>query len=394
MNILFVTGQFANRNDNGFLGGMPKAVFKSAYGMQEKGHQVMILSVGNQNKTWVYKGISVVSVRATHGLEQNNIVLMLSNIFYREWIIRKEIKRINKDWKIDIIQYAGWFGIGLLHNSKIPSIMRISSYTKVQLGDIYTENKRKCLYIIERIAVKRMDAVFAPSRVMAEGVSKDTGRKIGVMETPYEEDKIKFDNSIYNKKMYDKKYILFFGRLSKDKGIYVIRDIIYQVLKNIPEIYFVFAGSVDPKDIVKELQREAREFKERVIFLGILPPSKLYPIISNSELVVMPSLMDNFPNSCAEAMALGKIVIGTDGSSLEQFIENGYNGFLAKIGDSRSLLEQIEKAINLDSKEKERLKDNARIRITNLSPQIYFNKMEQIYTKVIKRRKYKINNLK
>lgn len=54
-------------------------------------------------------------------------------------------------------------------------------------------------------------------------------------------------------------------------------------------------------------------------------------------MILMPSLSDNLPNSCAEAMSLGKIVIGTNGSSLEQFIENKKNGFLAKIGSAENL---------------------------------------------------------
>src|ERR1051326_7456438 len=44
--------------------------------------------------------------------------------------------------------------------------------------------------------------------------------------------------------------------------------------------------------------------------------------------VVLPSLIDNLPNSCLEAMGLGRVVIGTKGTSFEELITDEANGFL------------------------------------------------------------------
>ena len=63
MNILFVTGEFANSKSEMALGGMSYAVYKSALGMQRCGHNVQILAVANYNKRWFYRGLAVISVK-------------------------------------------------------------------------------------------------------------------------------------------------------------------------------------------------------------------------------------------------------------------------------------------------------------------------------------------
>lgn len=383
MNILFVTGQFPS-SEKTYLGGMPKAVYKNAKGMKARGHQVRILTVDSGARKWKYKGIPVSSVKALNGIDENCIGTVCS-ILNREIQLQKEIKRLNCEEPIDMIQYAGWFGVGLLHLTKIPAVMRISSYTKVQLDSVYKGAKGKCLNLLEKAAVRRMNAVFAPSRVMAEGVSKDTGRKVWVLETPYEAEELITDTRIWEKGLKGKKYFLFFGRLSKDKGIYVIKNCLHDILAEYPEMYFVFAGASDKTiPIERELKKAAGDFSKRVLCLGSLAPAELQPVVSNAEVVIMPSLMDNFPNACAEAMAMGKIVIGTDGSSLEQFITHGDNGYLAQIGDSNSLFEQVRQVMNLTEEKKISISMRAKERINKLSPARYFDKLEMLYNKLCK----------
>lgn len=381
MNIVFVTGDFAVK-ERSILGGMAGAVYKSALGMQKRGHYVRILAVSTQNREWKYNGLEVISIRAQNALSEASVVKSLYYILQREIIIQKQIKLLDKQKKIDIIQYTGWFGIGLLHYNSIPAVMRVSSYTKIQLVNNYSRKKKRLFSAVEYFAAKRMNFIFAPSKLMAAGIEKDLGKKVGVIETPFLRDGIEPDDIVYQKKLKDKNYILFFGRMSVDKGIYVISDVIGKVLREYSNIYFVFAGGADD-DIIKTLKTAAGEYKNRVLLLGVLDKSKLEPVIKNAAMVLMPSLADNFPNGCAEAMAFGKIVIGTNGSSLEQFIEDGVNGFLAKIGDMGSLYKCIYHVMMLDDNTKKRIAWNAKQRIKRLNLETYSMYMENLYSKVI-----------
>lgn len=377
---------FAKDKNDTALSGMPNAVYKSAVGMQLIGHRVRILTVDDRDARWVYRGIRVISVCGKHGLTENNIFKTLYCIIQREINIEKVIRELHKEETIDIIQYAGWFGIGMFHYLNIPAVMRISSYTKIQLVNTYNKNTRRVLEMVEYLAAIRMNYIYAPSRIMAKGIEKKIGKKVGVIETPYLQENVEWNEKIFSTKLYSKKYIFFFGRMSVDKGILVIKDIIYRVLEKYPDIYFVFAGISWKHNgviIEKELLKAAKQYRERIIFLGLLSKDELMPVINNAEIILIPSLVDNFPNACAEAMALGKIVIGTDGSSLEQFIKDGYNGYLAEIGNPNSLFSALERALSLNEQQRGIIANNARKRIKRLDLKTYSQKMALIYSKII-----------
>ena len=84
-----------------------------------------------------------------------------------------------------------------------------------------------------------------------------------------------------------------------------------------------------------------RQFADRLILLENLRHDQLYPVIDRSHLVVLPSLIDNLPNSCLEAMGLGKVVIGTKGTSFDELITDGVNGLLVDPNDSEALAEKL-----------------------------------------------------
>ncbi len=153
-----------------------------------------------------------------------------------------------------------------------------------------------------------------------------------IIESPfYPRKAVREDEKLFEEKLKNQKYILSFGTVKILKGAKLIGDSIYQVLSVCPDLVWVFAGSefpwkdgegniVSPKEYIRE---QAREYMDRVIFLGKLNQEELFPIVRHALFCVMPSRIDNLPNTCIEAMALGKVVIGTTGASFEQLIDNG-----------------------------------------------------------------------
>ena len=152
----------------------------------------------------------------------------------------------------------------------------------------------------------------------------------------------------------------------------------------------MFAGDsqiVQGRDVRKIICEAAGGYRERIVLTGALPHQKLYPIIQHADFVVLPSLMDNLPNTCIEAMYFGRIVLGTDGASFEQLIVNGRNGFLCKIGDSEDLLEKMQAIIELRKEDKQKIEDNARKTIERLKPENIVKKLLRLYQCILERRK-------
>ena len=59
----------------------------------------------------------------------------------------------------------------------------------------------------------------------------------------------------------------------------------------------------------------------------------------------MPSLWENCPYSCLEAMAAGRPIVSSDAGGLPELIRDGDNGLLARSGDPASYIEALERLI-------------------------------------------------
>jgi len=99
--------------------------------------------------------------------------------------------------------------------------------------------------------------------------------------------------------------------------------------------------------------------------------------------VVLPSRIDNLPNTCLEAMALKRIVIGSRGASFEQLIEDGKNGFLCPPDSPEELLAMIKKALELSASERRDMGDKAAKRVEKLRPETAISYLVDYYRDVI-----------
>jgi len=232
-----------------------------------------------------------------------------------------------------------------------------------------------------------MDGLFCPSQIIATIAQENFRRPVKVIESPFFLETKDLDESIYQEKMSDKRYLLYFGTLGTLKGVQDIADILLPLFTNHPDLFFVFVG----KDIGFSANCSMRTyilsksgcFTDHVIFPGKLPHSSLYPLIKHAYAVVLPSHIENFSNACLEAMGLGRIVIGTRRTSFEQLIDDGQNGFLCNANDSIDLLKAIKKVINLSETEKKCLEDNALKRLENLRPEFTVRHLIEYYKEIL-----------
>ena len=165
----------------------------------------------------------------------------------------------------------------------------------------------------------------------------------------------------------------------------MIAEIIENLLSSYPDLYFVFAGAdkqYGGQSVMQYVWEKAGRYRNRVIYVGVLPREYLYPIIKNAVGIVLPSLIENFPNACLEAMSMGKVVIGTRGSSMEEMITDGENGFLCEINDPVSLRKRIDDLLRLSPERKQRMEQNARHFSEQMRPDITVHELLRYYEKV------------
>ncbi len=350
--------------------------------LKEFGHTPIVLSLGRRDRHYVEDGVEVIFVHDDYRHYNIKVIDLIRNILYRGKAVNKKIEELSQERKIDIIQYSSITSLSISYFGKIPAVMRLSSYTKLYYRN-YQKEETDIYAFCERLAAKRCNAVFAPSNAHAEAFAADIHRKVSVIETPFWNECETTDDSVYREKLDGKKYFLFYGRLNETKGILVISEILEQFLKLNPEYYFVCCGIDQGNDYKRILQESAGRYQDRIIQMKALQHKLLYPLIQHADFVIFPSLSENFSNACMEAMYFERVVIGTDGASYEQLIDDGKSGLLCIPGDANSLLEKMNEAAAMSELEKVQMGKNARKRIDRLTPEISVNKLLRYYQYVI-----------
>jgi glycosyltransferase involved in cell wall biosynthesis len=99
--------------------------------------------------------------------------------------------------------------------------------------------------------------------------------------------------------------------------------------------------------------------KDRVVFLGFVDQETLAEVLQASDIFVLSSDNEGFPIALVEAMATGLLCIATRVTGSVEMIHDGDNGFLAHTS-SESILDTLDKVINLDSELQRKVSQKAR----------------------------------
>lgn len=385
MVILFTAPYYEEKGESP-KGGFNTYLRRVTGALREMGHTPVIVSCGTRNMHYMDNGVEIFFVKSAHRQLGTNRVGVLYSTIYNSYILNKKISELVQERTIDVIQFSSMWAQALCYFGKTPAVMRLSIYSKVYSAfkQPRVENLKA---LLERLAVKRCNASFAPSCINARAFSQDIHRKVDVIESPFWNDCEVCDDKVYSEKLADKKYFLFFGRLVIDKGILVIAECLKEFLQLHPNYYFVCCGidkTIDGRNPVDILRKAAGEYKDRVIFMKALSHNLLYPIIQHADFVIFPSLIDNFPNACVEAMYFERVVIGTDGTSFEQLIVDGKSGLLCTPGNAKSLLEKMNDAAKMDASQKKAMGRNAGKRIDRLAPEFVVNQLLRYYQYIIR----------
>lgn len=207
----------------------------------------------------------------------------------------------------------------------------------------------------------RVDAFVCPSAFLAQKLIESgfDSKKIFYIPT--------FIDSVNITPKFEGDYILYFGRLTKEKGVeYLIKAM--QLISN--GITLKIVGENTCQEAV-ELQKYVDENRlTNIQFLGFQSGIALEQLIKNSKFVVVPSIWyDNMPNVILESFAYGKPVVASNIGSLPEVVDDGINGLLFKPADINELANKIEQ-----------LNDERKITEMGLNAR---RKVEQIYSQDI-----------
>ena len=182
--------------------------------------------------------------------------------------------------------------------------------------------------VLEHEAIALAPVVWSPSLNLAQTVSERLGRPLDQIETvryPMRIDAAIAPRAVEPSELADLS-MLYCGRVEPRKGV---RELV-QAFQQMPELAIVCMGADGNTAPLQtsEVDYLRRLASSNVTFAPPLGRDALLARLRETDVVVLPSRWDNWPNMCLEAMAAGCIVIGGRNSGMAEMISHGETGFL------------------------------------------------------------------
>ncbi len=335
-----------------------------ATALAERGHQIHVLARSPQGDQLEPLGKITVHRLGPARLEVGSrigplqLAAAASRGLGREWLYRRKLaqrlERLIATEGIQLIEAADATAEALFYQPEryphIPFIVKL--HGPFAVAELYDKNVpeavRQAIRAVERRQLLRATHLTAPSGIAAEVFRREMGLTAPITVLP---NPPSFGSaSIPNACKPDPNLVLFIGRITPAKGIQLLMDAIPDVLEQRSDTLFLIVGGDAVSDErfeaskAKLLVRLPKHFHSAVTFLGRQPHAEVARLLGRATLCVFPSLFDNFPYTCLEAMSYGKAIIGSRNSGMAEMLEGGAGVLITPGKDSlaEAVLEQLE----------------------------------------------------
>ena len=354
---------FEYPSETGF-GGIGTYTWYQARALVKLGHEVHVLAgaaAPTSLRTETHDGVVVHRYRADGLLMRLFARLDRPQLWWTKnrlengLSMHEGLRALRRRYEFDLLEMPecgaeGWL---LNHLTGARTVVRFHSPARLIMGyyDVRTADVTLCSSL-ERLAMMGAGAFTACSRFLADEVRAQLGIRASVRVIPNGIDLELFDaaEQVDVRREYDlprsRPLILFAGRMEPRKGIHLCRDIVPRILERY-EVAFVFAG----RDLFGHMRDTllpevaSRPLRGSIHYLGDLSLTAVRSCVRQTDIFLSPSLWENCPYSCLEAMAAGRPIVCSDQGGMPELIRDGVNGLLARTGDASSFVRQLERLI-------------------------------------------------
>ncbi|MBE0410272.1 MAG: glycosyltransferase family 4 protein [Anaerolineales bacterium] len=331
------------------IGGAPLAILRLAKGLQRKGYDVLVVCLYSRRNSVPHFtdqfGIQIIDLEMKNEKIKNPFIKIYS-------IVKGLIKlfTLMRGGHYDVLQtfiessniigpIIGWF-------AGIP--VRVSSQraTLVYKSRLFFLIDR---WIVNSCLVDKMVTVSENTRKFCITKEKMSPQKLATIYngvdlerfTPRDRDEYQQLKNLYMRDMgLSEETILItsVGRLHKQKGYDFLLQAIPEVRLDHKNARFIFVGDGDMRESLQSLSRSLG-LDSVVYFLGIR--EDIPEILAISDLFILPSRWEGFPNVLLEAMSTGLAVIASAIDGSIELIEHGENGMLVPPSNPNKLAKTI-----------------------------------------------------
>jgi glycosyltransferase involved in cell wall biosynthesis len=206
-------------------------------------------------------------------------------------------------------------------------------------GDSPSMHRSRMHYELE--SVRRADVAYAPSEFVADYYRRKLQRAIALVRPPLHEPVA--GATVGLPPLLPPRFLLHFGQLRAYKGTLWLLDALPRAWEMAPDMQVLFVGPVRDPAVRRRFGRMLPREK-RMRHLDTVSRPQMYAILREAVAAVLPSLVDNLPNTAIESLSLGIPVIGTRGASIDELVVDGRHGELLPVHDIPALARAMVRA--------------------------------------------------
>jgi glycosyltransferase involved in cell wall biosynthesis len=396
LRIAFATPEYVT--ESYFDGGLAHYVNRVSQTLVSLGHEVHVITLSvKDDDAFDHGGVRVHRVMLGPVWHTLNRATRCSFATTLHWLnfstqIYRKLKELHSENPFHLIQYPNYSFCGLF---SIP-LLRAAHVVRASTFEPSWNHAQGVKRNFDSVAAQRLEAlqyrltqnIHVPSSAVQKMLAEKTNvSDARLIRTPFYLETSEWDDRVYEQFFKGKKYALYFGRFQLHKGFHRLAQALPRFLNECADAHIALVGRDMETSLAPSMARFARaqcgRAAERLIVVENLPHSQLYPVIAGAHLVVLPSLVDNSPNACLEAMGLGKVVIGTYGASFDELIVDRVNGFLVSPDSPDALAEKMISAWT--DPDLSRIAEAAKQRMLEFAPEKTVASLLSYYSEVIAR---------
>jgi glycosyltransferase involved in cell wall biosynthesis len=387
----FVTPEFLD-DDGLFPGGLASYVFHMSRALTDQGHSATVFMLSDRDAETDYRGIRVVKVSGRTPIPVKPLAWLFAkwlpvsvNTILSSWCLNRHISKTREKEGIDVLQYTNYKAVGLFR-LKQGSLIRISSYQRLWNNNPKDRSLDKLLYEqLESIAIKRFSTVVGPGEHLAGIIRRDLHlpREIRMVPTPLGSGTRPSGRVFRPAGM---RMVMYAGTVNRIKGSELLLGIIRKYLSEFDDTVFLLAGKtgrIDGRSLAPDLQSLSKDFPNRFIYHHHLEKPDLLAAYRQADVVLIPSLIDNFPNTALEAASQDALLIASKTASLGSLIRDGENGFVMDSRSTEEWVQAIRMALAIEPDRRERMKENMRAALVRHEPKSAALALCKVYGEVM-----------
>lgn len=247
---------------------------------------------------------------------------------------------------------------------------------------------------MEKFCIVGADAVLSPSAFLAHRVQQMVARSLPITCIPHPLT-VRYETVGEDIQPH---HLVYVGRLEVRKGVLPLVKACQRLWESGVDFRLTMIGNDStflPKDttVATFLRERYAKWMEtgHLTLTGLLGREDVLTHLRQAWAMVIPSLWENFPNTCLEGMGVGQVVLASRAGGQAEMIEtSGVNGFLFDWENSGEFEQQLQTVLGLSVEDRKQIGRCAQERIqTFCDPQTILARRIQHFEEVIARHAFR-----